>query len=96
MVRRLLNPVSNRSLDLDTVGTAEGLAQRGNEGGRAGKAEGSVRTPVTSCNSGFGQTNGLPGDQVHCAQRLGLELHGRLFEAGASRGGRPRTLVLRP
>jgi len=49
---------------------------------------------VTSCDSGLGQTNWLFRDHVHCAEGLGLEMHGCLFEAGASRGGRPRTLVL--
>jgi len=53
-------------------------------------------TSVTSCDSGLGQTNWLLCDQVHCAERLGLELHSSLFEARASRGGRPGPLVLRP
>jgi len=60
---------------------------------RAG-VEGSVPTSVTSCDSGLGQTNWLLSNQVYCAEGLGLELHGRLFEARASRGGRPRSLVL--
>jgi len=49
---------------------------------------------VTSCDSGLGQTNWLLSNQVYCAEGLGLKLHGRLFEARASRGGRPRPLVL--
>ena len=67
--------------------------RRGNKGGRAGKAE-SARTSVASRNSGLGQTNWLPGNHFHRTEGLGLELHGRLFETGARRGGRPRTLVL--
>jgi len=53
-------------------------------------------TSVTSRDSSAGQTNWLFGDHVHCAERLGLKVHSRLFEAGASRWGGPRTLVLRP
>jgi len=48
---------------------------------------------VTSCDSGLGQTDRLFGDHIHCAEGLGLKLHSRLFEARASRGGRPRLLV---
>jgi len=53
-------------------------------------------TSVTSRDSGCGQTDGLFGDHIHCAEGLGLEMHGRLLEARAGRWRRPRTLVLRP
>jgi len=49
---------------------------------------------VTSRDPGFRQTDGLFGDHIHCAERLGLEMHGRLLETRAGRRGRPRTLVL--
>jgi len=53
-------------------------------------------TSVASCDSGFGQTDWLFGDHIHCAEGLGLEMHGRLLEARAGRWGRPRSLVFRP
>ena len=61
---------------------------------RAGEREKNGSTSVASCDSGFGQTNRLPGDHVHCTEGLGLELHGRLLEAGASCRCWPRALVL--
>jgi len=51
---------------------------------------------VTSRDSGFGQTDWFFGDHIHCAEGLGLEVHGRLLEARTGRRGRPRTLALRP
>jgi len=48
---------------------------------------------VASCDPGLGQPNWLLSNHFHCAERLGLKMHGRLFEAGASRWSGPRTLV---
>ena len=72
--------------------------RRGSEGGGVERGtwewKDSVRTSVTSCDSGLGQTDWLVGNHFHCAEGLGLELHGRLLEARAGRWRRPRTLVL--